>query len=130
MNLQLSLKKEWFEMTKKGIKKEDYREITPYWCNRLALFEGEKMSKRSWRNYLLFSGINYMKICSKSEHPKHHIMFIKARANIMTSGYPKSTDKDRIIKLEHKGIEIRTGDPDWGAEPGKLYFVIKHGELV
>jgi len=35
MNLQLSLKKQWFEMTKAGIKTEDYREITPYWIKRL-----------------------------------------------------------------------------------------------
>lgn len=29
-NLQMSLKRKWFEMTKSGIKTEDYREITPY----------------------------------------------------------------------------------------------------
>ena len=34
-NLQLSLKKNWFEMTKSGLKTEDYREITPYWYGRL-----------------------------------------------------------------------------------------------
>lgn len=28
------------------------------------------------------------------------------------------------------GIEIRTGNPEWGAEPGKLYFVIKHGIVI
>jgi hypothetical protein len=36
MNLQLPLKKQWFEMTKSGIKTEDYREITPYWVKRLV----------------------------------------------------------------------------------------------
>ncbi len=34
--LRLSLKKQWFEMTKSGTKKEDYREITPYWIKRLV----------------------------------------------------------------------------------------------
>jgi len=48
----------------------------------------------------------------------------------MTLGYPKSNDTERILKLEHKGIEIRTGNPDWGAEPDKLYFVIKHGKIL
>ena len=48
----------------------------------------------------------------------------------MTLGYPKSTDTGRILKLYHKGIEIREGDPEWGAEPGKLYFVIKHGKIL
>ena len=33
--LQLSLKYKWFEMTKAGIKTEDYREINHYWIKRL-----------------------------------------------------------------------------------------------
>ena len=48
----------------------------------------------------------------------------------MTLGYPKSTDTDRILKLEHKGIEIGYGKPEWGAEPNKLYFIIKHGSII
>ena len=48
----------------------------------------------------------------------------------MTLGYPKSTDKEKILKIEHKGIEIRTGNPVWGAEPNKLYFVIKRGKIT
>jgi len=34
--LRLSLKSKWFEMTKSGIKKEDYREINSYWIKRLT----------------------------------------------------------------------------------------------
>jgi len=48
----------------------------------------------------------------------------------MTLGYPKSTDSERILKLEHKGIEIRDGNLEWGAEPNKLYFVILHGDIL
>jgi len=48
----------------------------------------------------------------------------------MTLGYPKSTDTERILNLEHKGIEIRTGNPEWGAELNKKYFVILHGEFL
>ena len=48
----------------------------------------------------------------------------------MTLGYPKLTDSDRILKIENKGIEIRTGNTEWGAEEGKLYFVIKHGKIL
>ena len=40
-------------------------------------------------------------------------MVKKFICNIMTLGYPKSTDIERILKLEHKGIEIRTGNPEW-----------------
>jgi hypothetical protein len=124
MNLQLSLKTKWFEMTKAGIKTEDYREITPYWVKRLTccdtdinsatedLKKGEKNINRNshWLPNFYF--------------PKKFIQ------NTMTLGYPKSGDTERVLKLEHKGIEIRTGNPEWGAEPGKLYFVILHGKQI
>lgn len=130
MNLQLSLKKKWFEMTKAGIKTEDYREITPYWCNRLALLNGVKMTKEQWRRYLITSGVNYMQKCTEKGQPINPITFGNFSNNIMTLGYPKSGDTERILKLEHKGIEIRTGNPELGAEPNKLYFVIKHGKKL
>lgn len=129
-NLQLSLKRNWFKMTKQQIKPEDYREITPYWCNRLALLNGEKLSKWQWRGYLISSGKLYMKLCSEPNSPINPITFQKFDSNIMTLGYPKSGDLDRILKLEHKGIEIREGNPEWGAEPNKLYFVILHGSFL
>lgn len=33
--LHLTLKKKWFDMILSGIKKEEYREIKPYWNTRL-----------------------------------------------------------------------------------------------
>jgi hypothetical protein len=33
--LQLTLKKKWFDMIASGEKKEEYREIKPYWAKRL-----------------------------------------------------------------------------------------------
>jgi len=33
--LHLTLKKKWFDMIRSGIKKEEYREIKPYWRKRL-----------------------------------------------------------------------------------------------
>lgn len=37
--LYLSLKREWFEMTKFKGKTEDYRELTVYWLRRLVTKE-------------------------------------------------------------------------------------------
>lgn len=123
--LRLSLKRKWFEMTKAGIKKEDYREITPYWCAVFLQYEGKKISQKQFK--ALFEQNKY----------QHVIGFIKCEYNLkpftintMTLGYPKSGDKERTLKLEHLGIEIREGNPEWGAEPGKLYFVIKHGKII
>jgi len=124
MNLQLSLKKNWFEMTKSGEKTEDYRDITPYWCNRLLTYFGNSQPKKFGENQIERNNPdwNLEKIVLMNSK--------KFKTNTMTLGYPKSTDKERILKLEHKGIEIRTGNPKWGAEPNKLYFVIKHGKII
>lgn len=121
-NLQLSLKTKWFELTKAGIKTEDYRDLTDYWLKRL-------LTETDYDFYLqaINSGGN------EFEHGHFDITnasFKTFSHNIMTLGYPKSTDTERILKLEHKGIEIRTGNPEWGAEPNKLYFVIKHGKII
>lgn len=116
-NLQLSLKKQWFDMTKQKIKLEDYREITPYWLSRFCTHNLRNRSLKWWDNYL--------KNAFDIDFEFKHFEF-----NVMTLGYPKSNDTDRILKLEHKGIEIGYGKPEWGAEPNKIYFIIKHGAII
>ena len=121
-NLQLSLKKQWFEMTKEGIKTEDYREINEYWFKRLVY---------NWSDVVL--GCGYLHLTEENLKyiiEKRLFGFKDFETNTMTLGYPKSGDTDRILKLEHKGIEIRTGNPEWGAEPDKIYFVIMHGAII
>jgi hypothetical protein len=44
-----------------------------------------------------------------------------------SNGYAK--DRDQFI-IECKGIEVRQGNPDWGAEDGTNYFVIKLGKVI
>jgi len=135
MNLQLSLKKNWFEMTKSGIKTEDYRDLNYYWFVRLVSNYKTTFSR------LMGSYPNEFKetygkekldkaIVDMYNYNNAHYNFKTFTQNTMTLGYPKSTDSERILKLYHKGIEIRTGNPEWGAEPNKLYFVIKHGVKI
>ena len=127
MNLQLSLKTKWFEMTKSGEKTEDYREITPYWFSRLFKDAPSNTAIR----------IGFCKSL-KSETSAAFWNFKNGyffdlkdfKTNTMTLGYPRSGDKEKILKLEHKGIEIKKGKPEWGAEPNTLYFVIKHGKII
>jgi len=126
-NLQLSLTSNWFEITKLGIKPEDYREITPYWCNRLLRTSNGSYRKKIWWHQNFFENRSTEKTVVSL---KGNSSFVSFKQNIMTNGYPKSADSERILKLEHKGIEIREGNPDWGAEVGKLYFVIKHGKIL
>lgn len=125
-DLRLPLERRWFEMTEPEIKKEDYREITPYWCNRILLYQGKEMSKLFWES--IISPIKNIEIWLKVF--PNDISFKKFTINTMTLGYPKSTDTERILQFYHRGIEIRTGNPEWGAVPGKLYFVIMHGDRL
>ena len=117
--LRLSLKTKWFEMTKAGIKTEDYREINTYWIKRLT-------SDFSWDMNKFLLKLNVHKEVVNKGSMKQKTF----DCNIMTLGYPKNGNTERILKLEHKGIEIRTGNTEWGAEPNKLYFVIMHGAIL
>ena len=49
--LHLNLKKKWFDMIASGEKKEEYREIKPYWTRRLIGEPG------NWKGYtsIIFS---------------------------------------------------------------------------
>lgn len=122
MNLQLSLKEKWFEMTKAGIKTEDYREINPLWCCRFLGDVYGQYTQDFWKN--LGAELAIYSVKSGDFTFRHYT------TNIMTLGYPKSTDTSRIIKFEHAGIEIGYGKEEWGAEPNKLYFIIKHGKRL
>jgi len=140
-DLRLSLKDKWFEMTKSGIKKEDYREITPYWIKRLfmypEIFEVYNNSCIECKHRLDIAnmpacGITKKKSfeCTIGQFEWKESYFKTFAHNIMTHGYPSNSETEKILKYKHKGIEIRTGNHEWGAEPNKLYFVIKHGETV
>ncbi len=123
MNLQLSLKKQWFDLTKSGIKIEDYREINEYWLKRLF----RDVDKSEMTDIL--KGLQEGR--SIEWAGLFHLHYLKDfKINTMSLGYPKANDLNRILKLKHKGIKISTGNPEWGAEPNKLYFVIKHGEII
>jgi hypothetical protein len=128
-NIQLTLIRKWFEMTKSGEKKEDYRDVTRYWFRRLIYFDLESIDD-FYTNADIDEAVSRLIKGDLRIIEEFHLSFNPFNINIMTLGYPLSTDKERILKLEHKGIEIRAGNPNWGAEPNKLYFVIKHGEII
>ncbi len=127
-SLRLPLKRKWFELTESGIKTEDYREITPYWCSRLT-----SENLRFWKSHFewfqeTFKNEKGLWLDKLIEHTQFD--FKPFNQNTMTLGYPKNTDTERIINFEHKGIEIGYGKEEWGAEPNKLYFIIKHGKQI
>lgn len=121
--LRMSLKTKWFEMTKAGIKTEDYREINEYWTKRLF----RDVDKTELQD--IIKGLQEGR--SIEWAGLFHLHFLKDfEINTMTLGYPKANDYERILNLKHKGIRIGTGNPEWGAEPNKLYFIIMHGAIL
>ena len=98
--LTLPIKKKWFDMILSGEKKEEYREIKPYYASRF------------FSNFIA-SGIGLEYILKNDIEVN---MFLKLR-----NGYRK--DRPCIMCYCHiiKGF----GKEKWGAEPGKLYYVLK-----
>jgi len=92
--LTLSLKKQWFDLIKAGVKKEEYRELKDYWFNRF-----------------------YHSMNPDGTSCKYDCL-------VFTLGYPKADNTERRLEFKNPKIRIGTGRPEWGAEPGKRYFVI------
>lgn len=93
--LTLSLKRKWFDMIKSGEKKEEYRDNSVYWQRRL--YRSMDANDAELKNF-------------------DRLVF--------TLGYPKADDTERRLTFKNPRIRIGTGKPEWGADPGKKYFVI------
>jgi hypothetical protein len=116
-------------MTEAGIKTEDYREINEYWVKRLTKSSIDPMD--AVKDILaIASSQNEKKRILTEENTPDHIIPKPFLQNVMTLGYPKSTDTHRILTYEHKGIIVGKGNPYWGADPNKFYFIIKHGKRI
>lgn len=100
--LHLTLKRNFFDMIASDEKKEEYRELKDYWNVRLNF--GELKDVKIDR-YFLPRKFDYV----------HFV-----------DGY----NRPRSINVKWEGIRIGTGKEEWGAEPGKEYFVIKLGEII
>ena len=109
MTFHLTLKAQWYDMIEQGIKKEEYRETKQYWQKRLCSNYGDEMCRRC---------IAYCeRACHYVTSPFNRVCF--------HFGY---TNRTMTFKIED--IHIGKGNPYWGAEEGKQYFVIKLGERL
>ena len=117
--LDLPLKKEWYEMIESGVKKEEYREIKPYWCNRLLSMY--PFITRYWEGILerVRKGeIDFDEVLL--EHGTRDYTHIRFRY-----GYTK-----RTMLFELKEIKIGMGKPEWGAPEDKEVFILKLGHKI
>lgn len=125
--LLVSLKPKLFKMTKSGKITEMYLEVNEYWFRKLV--------KNYRRIYYFILGERWMDSESKLlvinyivRNMRSHIVFREFSDNVIVLDSKTKSNKHKAIWAKHAGIEIRTGNPDWGAEPGRIYFVIKHAE--
>lgn len=103
----LVLKEPWFSMIKSGEKKEEYRELTDYWLTRFGSATKHIDCKKGTSEILYFYPYSLFK----------QIHFVL--------GMPKKgTQPEKHLFFKNPKIRIDYGRPEWGAEPGKKYFVI------
>lgn len=111
-NITFALKKEWFELIKSGEKKEEYREITPYWCNRLLDVKSLNMMIEDCSAGMIELMVN------KSYFHMNYFSQVT-----FTLGYPKKDDTSRRMTFQNPHIRIGEGKTEWGAKAGRKYFV-------
>lgn len=108
--LDLPLKKEWYNMIESGEKREEYREIKPYWKKRFL-----KDFPVTWRIAMdmCISVGDFTAFHEKEIHPIYtHVRF--------RYGYTK-----RTMTYEIDEITIGRGNPNWGAPTDRDVFIIK-----
>lgn len=134
--LQLNLIKQWFDLTLQGIKKEEYRDITPFWAKRLLCMEnGDNLTK-------CYSGGTIELLCiflqcwEDLEYnsiedilDKFHIKFKEYKVTDFRNGY-KSLDKVRRFIIENKGVTAGIGKEEWGFVGETPKFIVNHGEII
>lgn len=121
--LHLTLKKKWFDMIESGEKPEEYREIKPYWVKRIFNADFGSLDLKEAYKYMNAG----LRIAYINKSQKYQVPIFEAIHFYNGGSY--SLKSPNFLR-ECLGIEIREGKPEWGAEPGKKYFVIKLGEKI
>lgn len=126
--LTLVLKAIWYRMIQCGIKKEEYREITPYWVNRLLQervhvpFEEDQYKRLHLKpgERIIVENLKQLIACGNLSYiykPGDEVEF--------AHGYGK--DRPTMLRII-ESITIGKGNPDWGAKKDKEYFIIRFRE--
>jgi hypothetical protein len=137
-------------MIEEGVKTEEYREIKPYWINRLTADPymitsfmdtcincahaivinmdedgGELVCGLQRPKDIFHDGIDSS--CNIGKYTPDYVEFLPFTHICFSNGYAKNRPQ---FTVELKGISIGTGKPEWGAIEGKQYFVLELGEIT
>lgn len=102
--LPLTIKKQWFDMILSGEKKEEYRDIKPYYDSRFSNIIGYPKEDMHF-------------IFSNSISEPFYVKFNNGYSKDCPSFYAKCT------------LRIDTGNPAWGAVPNEKYYVLSILEI-
>ncbi len=100
--LTLPIKKQWFDMILSGEKREEYREMKPFYKKRFENILLVNVFKGNINEWLLTDVIFNLPVRFRNGYSSDSPSFIADCE--LTRGY---------------------GRPEWGAEPGKEYYVLK-----
>lgn len=125
--LHLTLTKKWFDMIESGEKKEEYREIKPYWIKRLL--DCSMPEEEPGENKVIPHNIQY-DIFENAYHPDtvlkaYRCTFKKFDGVIFKNGYSGGA---RQMAFRDITISIGNGKSEWGSNG--LEFIIALGEKV
>ena len=113
-------------MIESGVKTEEYREIKPYWCNRLL--NREPLGLNHWKTVLSTA----FKVVEERKHVEgalHHLLVWNYKLRGYTHvrfrfGYTK-----RTMLFELNDIVVGKGNKEWGA-PDNEVFILKLGQRI
>ena len=108
--LTLPIKKKWFDMILSGEKKEEYRDRREYYDTRFMNHFG----------FIIVGGKMFNQVLPEElkKDEKQPIIF--------RNGYSSTSPSFTAICSLREG----TGKPEWGAEPGKTYYVLTIHEII
>ena len=112
--LTLPIKKPWFDMILSGEKKEEYREIKPYYTKRF-----QKILAPYYLDNNNFWDRQWMEECSAGWFSTDTFQVV------FRNGY--SSDSPSFVATV--ALSVGCGKEKWGAEPGALYYVLTVNEL-
>lgn len=105
-DLTLTLKNTWFQLIKQGTKKEEYRDIKPYYQSRLcAKYDAKSVCCLDCKTN-----------CCRPEPKFSRVHF--------TLGYPLDEELEKHMVIKIKGLRKGWGRPLWDGASSKKVFII------
>ena len=120
--LDLSLKHCWYDMIASGEKKEEYRDLRPYYANRL-LYGCSLGVKEYWEP--VFAN------AQTKEWFKPEMLLRDYGSRFYDAvRFHRGQGSPVTMLVECLGISVGKGKPEWGAPEDKEVFIIKLGKRL